>query len=719
MSGTTAISSFSMVEAEFLEPKYILKHMRKLCESAREFLDHLAPDDGTLEQDLLNIHEIQKPDSDFTEEYRDFNDELNVHLKHYKSDEHSYIHVRAIHRVLFDADRDVAAAQSGIDLILYLANLLVFAKQMIHSDRSEKQIWDALRQLDNSFPSQFMRSLSPDATPTSAGESALLKDTFALALDLRTQLAILVLERASTESSLNPDIVIGEVFVRSESSQETGSIMIRGWNMAALGGEDSALPRQFEGLVVERLNHIREFFQLDDESLQNGDVIDLEGLGATFPWEATVLRLLHWVRLRHRELQTTIDQLGGAAAILRSIKRQQLEEPQSTIEQPREKSIPQESPRRKRTSFGRDRRRSSRKFDPYAPVDMRAIDALKARERLSGAIAAREAQEEQPVQATAEEKEEELPAVEEDNELPVVENLQDEHQPTVEEEMQEVQEEEEQEEVPIQQPDVVEEGQLVVDEEDQQDVEEVPVPKGPPTSSAALLKALKQVAKPEKENRGTSIFDRQRNAQRVEFGDGFDTQPTPGPSNTDKGKQRAVSSPNKKRPRPTEVESDSDSDAFEIEDRSARVKERREKAPVAKKVRIDQTSSAAPPSHQPPAQSEVDEDFQPRPNLDESLSENDAPDMTEEAPPSTYQAQRRLAMQNRSVPVTQRRNERKPRTDWTGDAENAFAEYMALYPAKYAVILRYDNDEGYGVLQDRSQVNLKDKARTMATNMIK
>jgi hypothetical protein len=691
MSGTTAISSFSMVEAEFLEPKYILKHMRKLCDSAREFLDHLAPPNGTLEDDLHNIHEIQKPDSDFTEEYRDFNDEINVHLKHYKSDEHSYIHVRAIHRVLFDVNRDVAAAQSGIDLILYLANLLVFAKQMIHSDRSEKQIWDALRQLDNSFPSQFVRSLANDASPTSAGDSALLNETFAMALDLRTQLAILVLERATTDSSFNPDMVISEVFVRSESSQETEDSIIRGWNMAALGGEDSALPQEFEELVVDRVSHMREFFLSDDESLKSGDVIDLEGLGAAYPWEATVLRLLHWVRLRHKELGTTIDELGGAAAILRSVKQLQIEEPQLAIEQPQAKSIPQESPRKKRTSFARDRRRSSRKFDPNAPVDLRAIDALKAIERRSGAATTRQAQEEPrvPVELDVEE-----------NELPIVEEQQDEDQLVVREE---------EEEMATEQPVVTGEEQLE---------EEEPETEGPPTSSAALLKALKEVSKPEKENRGTSIFDRQSNAQRVEFGDGFDTQPTPGPSNRAKGKQRAEPSPNKKRPRSVETESESDED-FETEDRSARVNERRQKAPVAKKVRINPPSSAAPPSHQPPPPRELDEDYQPQAVQDDSISENDAPDMTEEAPPSTYQAQRILAKQNRNMPVADKINDRKPRIGWTPEAEDAFAEYMSLYPAKYATILKYDETEGYGLLQDRTQVNLKDKARTMATNMIK
>ncbi len=131
MSGTTAISSFSMVEAEFLEPKYIVKHLRKLCDSAEEFLEHLAPSDAksgedSREIDRRNINAIQQPDSEFSEDYRDFDAELNVHLNHYKSEEQNYIHVRAIHRALFGSNGDDAASarRTGFDTLSHQSSHL-------------------------------------------------------------------------------------------------------------------------------------------------------------------------------------------------------------------------------------------------------------------------------------------------------------------------------------------------------------------------------------------------------------------------------------------------------------------------------------------------------------------------------------------------------------------------------------------------------------------
>ncbi|CAG5150518.1 uncharacterized protein ALTATR162_LOCUS2687 [Alternaria atra] len=606
MSGTTAISSFSMVEAEFLEPRFILKHLRKLCDSAEEFLEHIAPDGATMRDDLQNIQEMQKPGSAYMEEYLDFNDELNLHLKHFKSEEHSYIHVRALHRALFGTSDDVAASQSGLDLILHLTNLLVLAKQMIHSNRDDKNTWDVLRQLDNTFPAQFMQSLDPDIQPTAAGESALYKDTFDLALELRTQLAILVLQKSADSPSFDAPGTIDEIFFYDESTRDLHADSdIRGWNMPALGGDGSSLPQTFQDQVMRRVDEIWKYLP-EHKAVQRAD---LEELKPAFPWEPTILRLLDWVRLRHRELKTVIDNLGGPIAITRNVK-QALEEPQPVVER-----VLRESLRKKRTSLGRDRRRSSRKFDPNAEVDLRALDVLKAKERDSGVYLGPAAR----IRQTAEEVQEEQSETEDQQQYErgsVVGNdtaSQQNHKGTSQavEEVQEKQPEINDQEDNSEWQTLIgseeehsekhlEEQQL--DQQPVEDMEEVEEPQasGPPQSSAALLKALKDIPKPQKENRPVSIFDRQTTAQRVEFGDGFDdTQPTPGPSNTTKGKQPAGPSPRKRR-RPVDSDSDSDSDAFEAEDRGHHAPERRRKAPIAKKQRTTEPlPSFAPPSHQP------------------------------------------------------------------------------------------------------------------------
>jgi hypothetical protein len=98
--------------------------------------------------------------------------------------------------------------------------------------------------------------------------------------------------------------------------------------------------------------------------------------------------------------------------------------------------------------------------------------------------------------------------------------------------------------------------------------------------------------------------------------------------------------------------------------------------------------------------------------------------MTEEEefpPSSTWRDQRKLAQENRSLDLTQARSsrtERKAREAWSNEEEEALIEYMSIYPSKYSRILQYD-EQGPGVLRNRNQVNLKDKARNLAINMIR
>ncbi|KAJ8115947.1 hypothetical protein OPT61_g2516 [Boeremia exigua] len=732
MSGTTAISSFSMIEAEFLEPKYMLKHMRKLCDAADEFLQHLIIKDGNISDDHHNILEMLKPGSDFAEEYHDFDEELKLHVKHFKGEGNSYINIRAVHRALFGSSNDFGALQSGINLVLYLANIVIFAKQMIGSRRSDKEIWDRLRQLDNVLPSQFMRSLELESSEPGAGDSALSQKTFELALEIRTQLAINSLQRSASESDFDPEEALDGIFLNSEALQDDIGL-IRGWSVAALGGEDTTLSQELQDKVAARYNELRSFLApKDSQSLENGDMVDLDGLSSAYPWEALILQLLDWVRHRWRELSISIEAIGGPTAVLENVKKV-IAAPQPGPEEVRPATAPRDSPRKKRQLFGRNRRRSSRKFDPNAPIDFLAIDALKAKERDSGVHF--KPQDPQPGDVFEEvaEEEDNVQEVTQDHVQaePVLEETEAER--TLDEQIEQI-ERDTWEQTWADQPQG--DATLVAGEDEFEDIDAI-LPSGPPKNSQDILAALKSVHPTGKENRkGGRFVDRQPDAVRVDFGEGFESsQPTPGPSNkaVDKGKQRADPPPSASRKRVRE-ESDEEDDVFESADRTARVQDRRQKAPVSKRARIEPPSSApAPPSHQPVRASQeapapVNEELRvpqsrrappssaPAPTIPQ-IQEQD--EITASAPPrSTYNVQHRLALQNSALGGAGR--PRQPRRTWTAEQEDAFVTYMETLGPAYARIQKVDmSPDGYGVLEEFTQVNLKDKARNMAINMIK
>ncbi|KAF2111709.1 hypothetical protein BDV96DRAFT_499223 [Lophiotrema nucula] len=684
MSGTTAISSLSQFEAEDLESKWMLRRLRDLYRTSEEFLAHLVPDAGRIEHDATHIQEMQKPDSEFNEDFRLLEKDMNLHLSHFKGRHSQYINVRAVHRALLGPDRDPASLQSPLDVLLHKANLLVFTKQGISLDRPTEEAWSFLQYHDKFFPATLLSALgSQDEDPTPE-TTALARETFELALELRTQLLIVALEREANKSVdgyFNPDKMLLEAFFGG--SDEPGEYIPHGWDVPGLAGRDSQLTGALGDKVVERAEEIRKYFPVDSEALAQGETVNFEDLTAEFSFQAFVLQLLDWARLRNREIERIVRDHGGVAKIAELVKHE-IDHPH--LEQP-PLSVLVATPRKKRVSFGRDRKRSSRIFDPNAPLDEGVLDALIAKQQ------GQEVRVAKPIEPTEAEMEEDVPVqVQED----------DEWQPMPNDEL------DEPDDSPV-------EAQPI--EPDDEPVEEQPSTV-PPRSTADYTRLFKESRKLDKENRGT-LFAAQTRAERVEFGDGFDdTQATPGPSSRAKGKQPQRPSPRKRR-RPVEDEDseDSDDDAFETEEsfeterRNAQAQKRREEAPLPKRVRID-PSSSAPTSHQPRARPRH---LELLPEEPESLSEQDAPEMTE-VPPSSYREVTQLAKIAQGAVSGQK--SRKTKVPWSAEAEEVFQDLMAKYPRKYARILQEDKDQ-YGQLQDRTQINLKDKARTMAENMIK
>ncbi|PSN66745.1 hypothetical protein BS50DRAFT_494425 [Corynespora cassiicola Philippines] len=709
MSGTTAISSMSIVEAELLESKLVIRHFSKLYSETKDFLDLLVPKTGRPEDDKTHIREAQMPDSEFNGDFRDFEDDVKHRMKHYRSEHQVYISVRAIHRSLFGPNRDVAAAQCGLDLVLYLANLLVLAKEMIHSSKTSSSTWGTLRELDNLFPTHFIPNFVDGKDErVLAGDSALLDKTFDLALELRTQLAILVLERSSNEKTFDPEEELEGVFLHSELSQEASNV--RGWATSALGG-DEKLPQRLSDRVAQRVAELKALVPADAQSREPGERIDLDGLNVMFPWEETLLLLLDWARQRYIELDEAIQKQGGISSILEKIKT----EMQRPVEDQDATLVSRASPRKKRTSFKRSKRRSSRKFDPDAGVDDEVIDLLFGPQSVAAEQPAEHAQ---PVQQYAPEPNQDEPT---EHAQPVQQSVPEPNndEPTEQEDERFIDLPLDEDEIfPPIQPDG---GPEVSEDVEHPEARERPdgpdrekeSERGPPLSSAAMVALLNKTAKTGKENRPKpKVTNEQEVRQTVSF-QVTDNQATPGPSSFKKGKQRQESTPGTKRRR--SADDDDDEEAFEPANRTAGVHQRRSIAPVAKRPRLESSSQKVPTSHQPPRTQD--------PGTQEPGTQGGT-----ELPPPRFQDMKQLSRYGgdrarapsgaQRGPIRQPR-QRRGRCTWTAEEEDALIQYMEMFPQSYSRILEYDKCEGYQLLQDKDQVQLKDKARNMAITMIR
>lgn len=723
MSGTTAISSFSMAEADLLESRFILRHLPRLYQDTEDFLAHLVPHDGEIADDFGRMTEMQKPDSTYVADYVDYSEELARRLTHFRAQHQQYINVQAVQRALFGANRGVAAMRSGLNMLMYLANIVILSKNMIHSDRSDKNAWDTLRQLDNNFPTLYLAQLhrEPEEIMLVEGDSGLLKETFELALDLRTQLAILFIGRESEQDNFDPESALEEVFFESTDENDDQIPRIRGWNAAALGGKGLSLQAQYEDAIVERIKDIRNYLPTYEDGSQPSDTIDFEGLEQNFPWNSMVLRLLGWVRLRAGELHQGIVDIGGIGAIADNVNRT-FDAAVNTSEETAT-NLHRESPRQKRASFGKYRRRSSQKFNPNTEVNPSILDRLIAK----GKAAVAPPSEAEPVPIMRE-----TPAEEQTNELLPETEREPEPEASAQEALVPVAPEdplpdleEDDPQGPVLEEEVVDAPTSAVDEPSEAPPVQESTLSEPPQSTLEYLQLLRQGKKLGKENSLGSFFQRQSNAQRVGFGDGFDddSQAAPGPS---QGAGPAHPRASGKRRRALDLsddEDEEDDDLFVSEGRHARVTEQRAKA---KRVRIDPTPSevpareatrtaslpsSAPPSHQPDVEG-AEPVHEPR----RVVSRPAQPAATQDTPPvSTFRDLQHLARLNTAV------NVKKPvqaRSRWTLEEENALIAQMRDRPRQYASILVQDG-LGDRLLQDRTQVHLKDKARNMAIAMIK
>ena len=79
----------------------------------------------------------------------------------------------------------------------------------------------------------------------------MVESTFELALELRTQLAISVLNEGLQDPAFDPDEALLEVFthVRDETRDST----VREWSVMGLGGEEGQLPEEFKSQILDRM----------------------------------------------------------------------------------------------------------------------------------------------------------------------------------------------------------------------------------------------------------------------------------------------------------------------------------------------------------------------------------------------------------------------------------------------------------------------------------
>jgi hypothetical protein len=239
-------------------------------------------------------------------------------------DKKDFIRPEMVHRAIFQLHAEppiTSRAQNWkLDDVISKINLACFAWQLREwVDGTTDKTWNELLALDATFPGFFLSSFIPidneERVPSQPGWSHMLESTFDLAVEIRTQLAIMSLERKQ------PDLdelsqKLRDAFYNEADSEagtpnpESLAIRLRTWETEDLGVN---LPNKFTKLILRRIKEIESRFP--DEDFQ-GNHDYLSKLQAQYPWSEFILKALQWIRLRSEEVSRSIEYHGGSDHII-------------------------------------------------------------------------------------------------------------------------------------------------------------------------------------------------------------------------------------------------------------------------------------------------------------------------------------------------------------------------------------------------------------------
>ena len=322
---TTAFSSLSANEDVDMDSDYILHELKPLFDTADEIIKHLSPMQASLEILAAILQFLRQPRSKWSKLHALKEQNFAIHRKRFGDSE--YIRPGAVERALYRAGAaPTSPSRVRVDEIIQKADLAIFLISLASLDRENSESWNMIRRLDKHFPMPFIQSFllpNPDSSTgiPAVGSSRLLDKTVELAIDIRTQLAIMHLTKCMEQEGFSPEEELFKIFFELADPNSTEDAHIRGWETNGLGGGGSRLPAKYQELVHERVNDIKDFFVRDAQSIEH-ETVDIEGLNTEFSWQDFVVHALDWIRSRNQEITALIQARGGVDKIVRTLQRQ-------------------------------------------------------------------------------------------------------------------------------------------------------------------------------------------------------------------------------------------------------------------------------------------------------------------------------------------------------------------------------------------------------------
>ncbi|KAJ5372661.1 hypothetical protein N7517_004667 [Penicillium concentricum] len=221
----------------------------------------------------------------------------------------SFLDISQARRLLSSAQLDVSTTD------IYMTNCALLTLNMFLPSMGTESQSEVIQQLDAQFPACVMNHLADSSMSRKIGASNTTEATFNLALGIRTQFFIMELERRQHEQDFDPLSILRQVFVMdlvsSEDDPQSIPASFRGFNLPGVLQDDDGhlpehLPEKFLIAVSDRFNELHE-------ELSEWDSVDIDGLKKAYRWRSFERDLARWIYARDREIKDDIRRLSEKA----------------------------------------------------------------------------------------------------------------------------------------------------------------------------------------------------------------------------------------------------------------------------------------------------------------------------------------------------------------------------------------------------------------------
>ena len=298
-SGTTARISFSALELTESSPEVMSETLLDLSDASEKLLSFVIPADLSEVSIATSMARLRNKGTPENKKLERLSDTLKRQRIDYGGD--SYIDVGGTLRRLLGrkaAPINEQTASWRPDAILQKANLAILVSRIL-STAGQDQSDQFLEDIAGTFPRPFIQRLGLPASLMPEC-SALAEVTLHVALEVRTQEAIMLLARYVGKSNFDPDNAQLQVFY--EANQ------LKGWPVSGLRTAD--LRREANEKILGRIEQMRQTFRFN--SSESGSA-GIEALRVNFPWTTFAHQILVWAdqRLNEIKIQTAIHGPGA------------------------------------------------------------------------------------------------------------------------------------------------------------------------------------------------------------------------------------------------------------------------------------------------------------------------------------------------------------------------------------------------------------------------